>query len=76
MGTWFDVVTVASFLGLVIVFFFWTERDLRTLLHFAVCGIVLAVANQTGNAGYSAFAALLIIAGVAYAAIAMFRPEP
>lgn len=76
MTTLFDLVTVASFLGLVIAFFVWTERDLRTLLHFAVSGIVLAVANQTSNAGYFAFASVLIIAGVAYAAIAIFRPEP
>jgi hypothetical protein len=76
MVTLFDLVTVASFLGLILAFFCWTQRDLRTLLHFAVSGIVLAVANQTGNAGYFAFAAILIIAGVAYAAIAIFRPGP
>jgi len=75
VGTLFDFLTVAGFFGLVIVFLVWTERDRRTLLHFTISGVVLAVANQTGNAGYSAFAFILIAAAVAYATVVIFRPE-
>ena len=51
MVTFFDVISVASFVGLVLAFFWWTERDTRTLLHFVISGTVLAVANQVGNCG-------------------------
>jgi hypothetical protein len=74
MVTLFDVVSVASFIGLVLVFFWWTERDTRTLLHFVISGTVLAVANQVGNAGQTLFAFLLIIAGIGYAIIVAWRP--
>ena len=72
MVTLFDIVSVASFI--VLAFFLWTERDNRTLLHFVVSGIVLAVANQVGNAGQTAFAFVLIIAAIAYAALVAWRP--
>jgi ABC-type branched-subunit amino acid transport system permease subunit len=75
VDTLFDLLTVASFFGLVIAFVVWTERDRRTLLHFMISAVVLAVANQTGNAGYTAFASILIVAAVAYAAVVVFRPE-
>jgi hypothetical protein len=74
MVTFFDIVSVASFIGLVLAFFFWTERDNRTLLHFVISGTVLAVANQVGNAGQTAFAFILIIAGLAYAVVVAWRP--
>jgi hypothetical protein len=74
MLTLFDVVTVAIFLCLVIGFFLWTERDLRTLLHFVVSGVVLAVANHLGNAGQTTFAMVLVIAAVAYATVMAWRP--
>lgn len=74
MATLFDIVTVASFLGLVLAFFLWTERDQRTLLHFGISGIVLAVANQVGNAGQATFALILIIAGIGYALVMAWRP--
>ena len=74
MVTLFDIVTVTSFFGLVLAFFFWTERDHRTLLHFGISGIVLAVANQVGNAGQTMFALVLVIAGIAYAAVVVLRP--
>jgi TM2 domain-containing membrane protein YozV len=74
MVTLFDIVTVASFCGLVLAFFFLTERDHRTLLHFGVSGIVLAVANQVGNAGQTIFALVLVIAGIGYAAVIAWRP--
>jgi len=75
MVTLFDIVSVASFIGLVLAFFFWTERDNRTLLHFVISGIVLAVANQVGNAGQTAFAFVLIIAAIAYAVVVAWRPR-
>ena len=74
MVTLFDVISVASFIGLVIAFFFCTERDNRTLLHFVISGAVLAVANQVGNAGQTIFASILLIAGIAYAAVIAWRP--
>jgi len=74
MATLLDIVSVASFVGLVVAFFLWTERDHRTLLHFVISGTVLAVANQVGNAGQTEFAFLLIVAGIAYAAIIAWRP--
>ena len=74
MFTLFDFVSVASFVGLVLAFFFWTERDNRTLLHFVISGTVLAVANQVGNAGQTVFAFILIFAGLAYAAVVTWRP--
>jgi hypothetical protein len=74
MATLFDIVSVAGFIGLVLAFFCWTERDNRTLLHFVISGTVLGVANQVGNAGQTVFAFLLIIAGIAYAIIVAWRP--
>lgn len=74
MITLFDILSVASFIGLVLAFFLWTERDNRTLLHFVISGAVLAVANQVGNAGQTAFAFILIIAGIGYAVVMAWRP--
>ncbi len=74
MVTLFDIVTVASFFGLLLGFFFFTERDHRTLLHFGISGMVLAVANQVGNAGQAIFALVLVIAAIAYAVVIAWRP--
>jgi hypothetical protein len=76
MATLFDIVTVTCFVGLVLAFFRWTERDTRTLIHFLVSGVVFAVANQVGNAGGWIFAAALIVAGIGYAALVTLRPVP
>jgi hypothetical protein len=73
MATLFDVVTVTCFVGLVIAFLQFTERDPRTLMHFILAGIVFAVANQVGNAGSTALALLLVIAGVIYPALIVLR---
>ncbi|WP_426442366.1 XrtV sorting system accessory protein [Bradyrhizobium genosp. P] len=73
METLLDVLSVASFAGLVLAFFLCTERDSRTLLHFMISAIVFAIANQVGNGGQTAFAFLLIIAGAVYAAIIIAR---
>jgi hypothetical protein len=74
MVTLFDIVSVASFIGLVLAFLIWTERDTRTLLHFVVAGVVFAVANQVGNAGQTFFAFVLIIAGIGYAFVMTRSP--
>jgi len=73
MTTLFDVVTVTCFVGLVIAFFQFTDRETRTLVHFILAGVVFAVANQVGNAGSAVLAGLLMVAGVAYAAIVVKR---
>ena len=69
MTTFFDVITVTCFVGLVIAFFKFTERETRTLVHFILAGIVFAVANQVGNGGSVILALILILAGVTYAAL-------
>ena len=73
MTTFFDVVTVTCFVGLVIAFFQFTDRETRTLVHFILAGVVFAVANQVGNAGSAVLAGLLMVAGVAYAAMVVKR---
>jgi amino acid permease len=65
----FDILTVACFLLVVLAFLFWTDRDSRTLLHLAICGIAFAVANQLGNRGAPVLALILIAAGAVYALI-------
>ena len=67
MITVFDVITVGCFIGLVVVFFRFTSQDKRTLLQFLLSGIVLAIANQVGNAGSVALAGALVAAGLGYA---------
>ena len=67
MTTVFDVLTVSSFAGLVIAFFQFSDRETRTLMHFALVGIVFAVANQVGNAGATVLASILLAVGVGYA---------
>jgi hypothetical protein len=69
MSTFFDVVTVTCFVGLVIAFFRFTDRETKTLVHFILAGVVFAVANQVGNAGSALLASILILAGIAYAAL-------
>jgi hypothetical protein len=67
MATFFDVITVTCFAGLVLAFFQFTDRETRTLLHFLGTAIALAVANQVGNSGGTVLASLLILASVGYA---------
>ena len=67
MATFFDVITVTCFAGLVLAFFQFTDRETRTLLHFIGTAIALAVANQVGNSGGTVLASLLILASVGYA---------
>jgi hypothetical protein len=65
--TAFDYLTVACFFCLVVVYFLWTSRDTRTLLHLLISGVAFAIANQVGNNGLTLFALTLIVAGAAYA---------
>ena len=66
--TIFDIVTVACFIGLVIAYFQFANRDdYRTLAQMLLSGVVFAVANQVGNAGYVLLASILIVVGVGYA---------
>jgi nitrate/nitrite transporter NarK len=69
MGTLFDYVTVACFLGVAGAFFMVTLREPRTLLHILLAGIAFAIANQLGNAGYAVFGWIMIIAGIVYAVL-------
>ena len=73
MTTFFDVVTVTCFVGLVIAFFQFTDRETKTLVHFIVAGFVFAVANQVGNNGSVVLALILIFAGAAYAVTVVRR---
>jgi hypothetical protein len=73
MATFFDVVTVTSFVGLVIAFFQFTDRGTRTLLNFLLAGIVFAVANQVGNGGGIFLGCVLILSGIGFAFLVMRR---
>ena len=73
MKTFFDVVTVTCFAGLVIAFFQFTDRETRTLVHFILAGVVFAMANQLGNAGSPILALVLLLSGAAYAVMAVRR---
>jgi hypothetical protein len=67
MITAFDAITIACFVGLVVAFFGFTGQDTRTLLQFMFCGIVLAIANQIGNAGSVHIAGALVLAAMGFA---------
>ena len=67
MTTFFDVITVTCFAGLVLAFFQLTNHETRILIQFFLVGVVFAVANQVGNAGETILALVLILAGVGYA---------
>jgi hypothetical protein len=73
MVTVFDIVTVACFAGLAVAFFRFTDQDSRTLMHFVLAAIVLAVANQVGNGGSTLLASVLVIAGLGYTYINIRR---
>lgn len=75
MTTIFDIATVTCFVGLVIAFFQFTSRDHRTLLHFCLAGVVLAVANQVGNHGSVLLGMVLIVASIGYAVIMTIRVD-
>jgi hypothetical protein len=65
MTTFFDALTVACFIGLVVAFFQFTDRDTPTLLRYLFSGIALAIANQLGNTGYVFLAIILVVVAIA-----------
>jgi hypothetical protein len=73
MATVFDVITVTAFVGLVIAYFRFSDREIRTLLYFGLAAVAFAVANQVGNAGHLLLATALIVAGTGFAAFVL-RP--
>jgi hypothetical protein len=73
MITLFDFLAVACFVGLLIAFFQWTDRNTSTLLHMLIPALVFAIANQVGNAGFTLFSLVLIVAGVGYAALIVLK---
>jgi hypothetical protein len=73
MATVFDVVTVTCFVGLVIAFYQFSDREVRTLAYFMPPAIVFALANQLGNAGHIYFGSALVVAGIAFAVLILRR---
>jgi len=69
MATLFDYLTIVCFAGLVIIYFQFTKRGVRTLMQLMISGVAFAIANQMGNAGLPIFALILIVAGAGYAAL-------
>jgi len=75
MTTFFDALTVACFIGLVIAFFQFTERDTPTLLRYLLSGIALAIANQLGNKGYVVLGIILLIAAMGFGWLSFRKPK-
>jgi hypothetical protein len=73
MTTAFDFLTVACFLGLVTAFALYTERDSRTLKHLLFSAVAFAIANKTGNDGFTVLALVLILLGAGYALLIVLR---
>ena len=72
MSTIFDFLTVGAFLAMAVAYFMRANGDQKMLFRLLGPAIAFAVANQLGNKGYSFFAVLLLVAGVAYA-VHLFR---
>jgi hypothetical protein len=64
---------VACFLLVAGGYFLLTARDSRVLLQLLVAGIVFAIANQVGNAGDYLLGAVMVFAGVVYAAFLIWQ---
>jgi hypothetical protein len=75
MITFFDALTVACFIGLVVAFFQFTERDTPTLFRFLLSGIALAIANQLGNLGYVVLGIILVTAAMGFGWLCLSRPR-
>jgi hypothetical protein len=75
MITFFDALTVACFIGLVVAFFQFSERDTATLLRFLVSGVALAIANQLGNLGFVALGIMLVTAAMGFGWLCLSRPR-
>lgn len=66
MTTFFDVVTLTCFAGVVIAFLKLTDHDVKTLIRLMPAAILFAIANQLGNHELSLLALILISAGIGY----------
>jgi hypothetical protein len=75
MITFFDALTVACFIGLVIAFFQFTEKDTPTLLRFLVSGVALAIANQLGNQGFVVLGIILVTAALGFGWLSLSKPR-
>jgi hypothetical protein len=75
MASFFDALTVACFIALVIAFFRFTERDTSTLLRCVLAGTALAIANQLGNTGYLVLGYALIIAAMGFGWLSLSKPK-
>ena len=75
MATFFDALTIACFIGLVVAFFQFTERDTATLLRYMLSGIALAIANQLGNMGYVVLGIILVIAAMGFGWLSFSKPR-
>ncbi len=69
MSTLFDFLTVAAFLGVAGAYFMLTTRETKTLLQLFAAGVMFAIANQVGNAGYYLPGFALVFAGLIYSAV-------
>ena len=69
MTTLFDYLTVACFFGIAGAYFTLTAREPKTLLQLLAAGIIFAVANQVGNAGFLLAGYALIVAGIVYSVL-------
>ena len=74
MGTFFDALTVSCFIGLVIAFFRFTDRDTPTLLRYMLCAIALAIANQLGNTGYMVLGYIVVVAAMGFGWLSSRKP--
>jgi hypothetical protein len=73
MATIFDVITVTCFIGLVIAFYQFSDREVRMLAYFMLPAIMFAVANQLGNTGHIYVGSALVVAGIAFAVFMLGR---
>jgi hypothetical protein len=69
MATMLDFLSTACFAGVVIAFFQLTDRTVKTLMRLLAPGVAFAIGNQLGNAGYTSFALLILLAGLGYAGL-------
>jgi len=75
MATFFDALTIVCFIGLVIAFFQFTERDTATLLRYMLSGIALAVANQVGNMCHVVLGCILVVAAMGFGWLSFSKPR-
>ena len=81
MVTVYDFATVASFGGVVLTYFLFTEGGMTLLAHFLLPAVAFAIANQVGNAALHdgalwmhALAVALVAAGIGYTFLLVRHP--